>query len=127
MSNFNKDEFRESISTVDADGSRVWVYPKKPKGKLYNWRTLVAYVLVFLLVVTPFIKVNGLPLVMLNIVERKFVIFVSIFWPQDFIIFAVGFIVSIVFLVLFTVIYGRIFLWLDMSSNNLYGIYLPKD
>lgn len=57
----------------------------------------------------PFIKLNGLPLILLNVVERKFVIFGAIFWPQDFFIFAVGFIASIVFLALFTVIYGRIF------------------
>lgn len=109
MADFNKDEFRESISTVDANGDRVWVYPKKPKGKLTNWRKIVAYSIVAFFSIAPFIKMNGLPLILMNVVERKFVIFGSIFWPQDFIIFAVAFIVSIVFLVLFTVIYGRIF------------------
>lgn len=109
MGNQSKDHFRESIGTVDEHGERVWVYPKKPKGRLYNWRKLVAFVLVSFLVAAPFIKVNGLPLILLNVIERKFVLFGSIFWPQDFVIFALGFIVSIVFLALFTVVYGRIF------------------
>lgn len=109
MAKFDKDKYRESISTVDESGNRVWVYPKKPNGKLTNWRKLVAYSIVVFFAAAPFIKVNGLPLILMNVVERKFVIFGSIFWPQDFVIFAVGFIVSIVFLVLFTVIYGRIF------------------
>jgi cytochrome c oxidase accessory protein FixG len=109
MAKFDKDKYRESISTVDESGNRVWVYPKKPKGKLTNWRKIVAYSIVAFFAAAPFIKVNGLPLILMNVVERKFVIFGSIFWPQDFVIFAVGFIVSIVFLVLFTVIYGRIF------------------
>ena len=46
---------------------------------------------------------------MLNVLERKFVIFGQIFWPQDFHLFALLFITSVVFIILFTVVYGRIF------------------
>lgn len=109
MQETKNNKFRDSLSTVDDNGERVWVYPKKPKGRLFNYRAIVASFLVSFLVAAPFIKLNGLPLILLNVVERKFVIFGAIFWPQDFFIFAVGFIASIVFLALFTVIYGRIF------------------
>ena len=37
----------------------------------------------------PFIRIHGNPLLLLNIVERKFVILGQIFWPQDMIIFGV--------------------------------------
>jgi cytochrome c oxidase accessory protein FixG len=101
--------FRDRISTVDESGNRRWIYPKKPKGRYYNARTLVSVVLLAILFSGPFIKINGEPLLMLNILERKFVIFGQIFWPQDFHLFLLGTIATILFIVLFTVVYGRIF------------------
>ncbi|WP_162426464.1 cytochrome c oxidase accessory protein CcoG [Pontibacter pudoricolor] len=103
------DEFRDHISTVDEQGKRIWVYPRKPKGKLYNYRKYVSYLLLTLLFAGPFIKINGLPLLMLNVVERKFVIFGVLFWPQDFFILVLAFLALVVFIILFTVVYGRIF------------------
>jgi len=103
------DEFRDHISTVDDQGKRIWVYPKKPKGKLYNYRKYVSYLLLALLFSGPFIKVNGLPLLMLNVVEGKFVIFGVLFWPQDFFLLVLAFLALIVFIILFTVVYGRVF------------------
>ncbi len=55
----DKDAFRDSISTVDKDGKRVWVYPKKPAGKLYEYRKLVSYGFLALLFAGPFLKING--------------------------------------------------------------------
>lgn len=103
------ESFRDSISTVDKQGKRVWVYPKKPKGKLTRWRQRLAYVLVALLLVGPFLRIGGEPLLMINLVERRFVFFGQSFWPQDFLIFVLGFLAFIVFVALFTVAYGRLF------------------
>lgn len=105
----NRDAFRDRIATVNEDGKREWVYPKKPSGKFYKWRTRLSYFLLTILFVGPFIKINGEQLFMLNVIERKFVLFGKIFWPQDFYLFVIGMITSIVFIILFTVIYGRIF------------------
>jgi cytochrome c oxidase accessory protein FixG len=44
-----------------------------------------------------------------NVFDRKFVIFGQVFWPQDFHLFVIGMITTLVFIILFTVIYGRIF------------------
>ncbi|GAB2532103.1 cytochrome c oxidase accessory protein CcoG [Rufibacter soli] len=101
--------YRDTIATVDKEGKRVWLYPKKPSGKLYQYRKYVSYLLLSLLFAGPFIKVNGLPLLMFNIPARKFVMFGSIFWPQDFFILLVGFMAFLVFIILFTVVYGRVF------------------
>ena len=51
-----------------------------------------------LLFAGPFIRINGNPLLMMNIVARRFVIAGQIFWPQDATILAIG---LLVFLVLF--------------------------
>ena len=105
----DKDAFRDSLATVDKEGKRIWVYPKKPKGRFYNARTLVSIVLLIILFSGPFIRINGEPLFMFNILERKFVIFGQIFWPQDFYLFVLGMITMVIFIVLFTVVYGRLF------------------
>ncbi|NQV52822.1 MAG: cytochrome c oxidase accessory protein CcoG [Flavobacteriales bacterium] len=105
----NKESFRDSIATVDEKGHRIWVYPKKPKGKFTNYRTIVSIFLLTILFSGPFYRINGEPLLMLDILERKFVIFGNIFWPQDFHLFVFAMIAAIVFVILFTVVFGRLF------------------
>jgi len=85
------------------------VYPKKPQGKYYNYRKWLSYAFLAMLFAGPFLKINGLPLLMLNVVERKFVIFGVLFWPQDFFILVVAFLTMALFIILFTVVYGRLF------------------
>lgn len=104
-----EETFRDHLSTVDKDGKRVWVYPKKPKGRFTNYRSLVSYSLLTILLAGPFIKIAGQPLLLLDIVERRFIIFGQVFWPQDFFLFVIGMITSLVFIILFTVVFGRIF------------------
>ncbi len=101
--------FRDSLTTVDSKGKRKWIYAKKPKGKLFNQRRIVAVILLAILYITPFIKYKGDPIFLFNILERKFIIFGVIFWPQDFHLILLTFITTLVFVVLFTVIFGRIF------------------
>ena len=103
-----EEEFRDSMATVDERGKRIWVYPKKPKGKFTNARTLVAIILLGLLFSGPFIKIGGQPLLLFNIFERKFVIFGVAFWPQDFYLFGLASITLFVFIILFTVVFGRV-------------------
>lgn len=106
----SRDEsFRDSISTVDRHGKRIWVYPKKPSGKWTRRRQWLAYGLLTLLLTGPFIRIGGEPLLMINILERRFVFFGQTFWPQDFLIFVIGFLAFVVFVALFTVAFGRLF------------------
>lgn len=108
---FNPEEgekYRESIATVDAKGKRIWIYPKKPSGNYHNARIGVTLFLLALLFAGPFIKVNGQPLFLFNIFERRFLIFGQAFWPQDFILVAIMLITFFVFIILFTVVFGRI-------------------
>lgn len=101
--------FRDSVGTMDQSGKRKWVFPRKPEGRYTNYRTLVAVVLLILLFGIPFIKINGNPLILFNILDRQFFIFGQPFYPQDFFILTLGAIASLIFIILFTVAYGRIF------------------
>jgi len=46
---------------------------------------------------------------MFNVLERRFNIFGFPFWPQDFYLFVISMLVGVVFVILFTVVFGRIF------------------
>ncbi len=101
--------YRDQISTVDNSGKRVWIYPKKPKGKFYNYRKYVSYILLTILFGLPFLSYNGKPLVLLNVLETEFIIFGIYFSPQDFHLFVIAMLIGIIFIALFTVVYGRLF------------------
>lgn len=101
-------EFRDHISTVDQSGKRIWIYPRKPAGPLHNWRIIVAILLLAILFGLPFIKVDGHPYMLFNFFERKFIVFGSAFWPQDFHLFLLGTITFFIFVILFTMVFGRI-------------------
>lgn len=101
--------FRDRIATVDSEGHRKWIYAKKPKGPFFNKRRLVAIILLAFFYITPFIKYKGDPILLFNILERKFILFGVVFWPQDFHLILLAFITMLVFIVLFTVVFGRLF------------------
>lgn len=103
------DNFRDTIATVDADGKRRWVYPKRPNGRFYQWRTYLSYLLLLILFGLPWIRVGGEPIFMFNVLERHFILFGLNFTPQDFHLFAIVMITAVVFIALFTVVFGRLF------------------
>ena len=109
---YNKEEeeaFRDRIATVNEKGKRIWIYPKRPKGPYYNKRKIVSYFLLAFLFLAPHINIGGHQLLLFNLIERKFIFFGKVFWPQDMFLFALTLIVGVIFVVLFTIIYGRIF------------------
>jgi cytochrome c oxidase accessory protein FixG len=100
--------FRDTIATVDEKGKRIWIYPKKPSGNLHRWRVVVTVFLLSLLFGGPFLKINSQPFLLLNVFERKFVILGQVFWPQDFVLLAIVLLTFFVFIILFTVVFGRV-------------------
>lgn len=101
--------FRDKVATIDNKGKRIWIFPQKPVGKLYNLRTWFTAFYLVVFFGLPFLKVNDHPIFLINVLKRKFILFGQIFWPQDFFIFALGMVLFIVFIALFTVVFGRVF------------------
>jgi cytochrome c oxidase accessory protein FixG len=101
--------FRDRIATLDASGNRKWVYAQQPKGRFYTRRTIISWVFFILFFTLPFIEVNQHPLFLLDVVHAKFILFGKIFWPQDFFIFGLTMVTFIIFIVLFTAAFGRLF------------------
>jgi cytochrome c oxidase accessory protein FixG len=105
----NKESFRDSIGTINSDGKRSWVFPKKPSGRFYKYRSYVSYFLLIFFLFSPFLRIKGNQFLLFNVLERKFNIFGFQFWPQDFYLLVISMIVGVVFIILFTVVFGRIF------------------
>lgn len=109
MAEQGKDNFRDTIGTLNEEGKRAWVFPKKPVGKWYEYRKYVSYILLLFLFTAPFIKINGNQFLLFNVLERRFNVFGFPFWPQDFYIFVMVMLVGVLFVILFTVAFGRLF------------------
>lgn len=102
------DDFRDHLSTADQAGRRQWLFPKRPKGRFYRWRTWMSWVLLAILFAGPFVRIQGNPLLLFNIVERRFSILGQIFWPQDGVIFALATLVFLTSIFVFTAAFGRL-------------------
>jgi hypothetical protein len=59
--------FRDRLSTISEEGNRVWVYPKRPKGKYYNSRGLLSVILLLFFFMGPLITIKGDPMLLFNI------------------------------------------------------------
>jgi cytochrome c oxidase accessory protein FixG len=104
-----KSSFRDSLATVDEHGKRRWVFAQKPSGFFYNTRTYISWLFFAVFVSLPFIYVKGRPLFLFNIPNARFILFGKVFWPQDFFIFGLTMVTFVVFIVLFTAAFGRLF------------------
>jgi len=101
--------FRDHLATVDAKGRRNWIYALKPKGKWYSTRTYISWGFFILFFTLPFISVGGKPLFLFNVPAARFILFGKVFWPQDFFIFGLTMVTFVIFIILFTAAFGRLF------------------
>ncbi|MEP6259954.1 MAG: cytochrome c oxidase accessory protein CcoG [Gillisia sp.] len=101
--------YRDRIGTMDSEGKRAWIYPKKPEGRFYQYRTRLTYALLVFLIASPFIHINGNQFMLFNVLGREFQIFGFPFWPQDFYLGVVAMILLVLIITFFTVAFGRLF------------------
>lgn len=104
----NETSFRDRPINVDSKGRRKWIYAKKPKGKWYRNRTVFSIIWLAFFILAPIVKFGGEHFMLLDIVNRKFIIFGAIFWAQDTFIMALLMLSFVFFILLFTVTFGRI-------------------
>lgn len=120
------DAFRDRIATVDESGKRKWIYAYKPKGRLYNLRTVLSVFYFIIFFGLPFVEINGRPLFQFNIPEAKFILFGKIFWPQDFFIFGLTMVTFVFFIILFTAAFGRLFCGWACPQTNFMEMMFRK-
>jgi cytochrome c oxidase accessory protein FixG len=96
------------LSTLNADGSRHWLRPRPSRGRFWRRRQLVAYVLIAIFTLIPYLHLNGKPLVLLDIVHRQFTFFGYTFLPTDTLLLALLMVGIFVGVFLATAVLGRV-------------------
>ena len=100
--------FRDRPINIDDSGKRKWIYAKQPQGKWYKRRTIFSWFVLSFLVLAPLIKLNGNHFMLIDIANRKFSLFGMVIWAQDTYMMAIVMVTVAVSVVLFTVVFGRL-------------------
>jgi cytochrome c oxidase accessory protein FixG len=71
------------LPTLNADGTRRQIRPKLYAGRWYKARRAVAVALIALFTLMPLLRMNGKPLMLLDVVRREFTLFGHTFLATD--------------------------------------------
>lgn len=74
---------RESVTTINEDGSRAFLHPADVMGKFTLLRRVSAVVLILIYVLLPWIPINGYPAVFFDVIQRRFHLFGLTVATQD--------------------------------------------
>ena len=99
---------KEKLTTIGQGGKRFWLYPAKFTGVWVNRRRNLAYLLILLFFITPWIKIGGEQAVLMDLNDRKFAFFGLVFWPQDTVIFWFVMVGLVIAIFLITALWGRL-------------------
>lgn len=96
------------LSTMNRDGSRRWIRPKPSRGRFWAARRGVAWGLVLVFVVVPYLKMGGRPLVLLDLPARRFTLFGTTFLPSETVLLMLLLLSVACAVLLVTALWGRI-------------------
>lgn len=95
------------LPTLEADGSRRWLFPRLAKGRYLTGRRWFAYFLMLVFTAVPFIRVDGKPAVLVDIAGRKLTLLGHTFLPTDTILLALLAVSFGLVVFLTTAVWGR--------------------
>ncbi len=114
------------LSTLEKDGSRRWLYPRVSKGSFLSARRAVAYVLILIFTITPYVRINGKPMIFLDVLHRRFTLFGYTFLPTDTILLALFLLAVIISVFLMTALFGRVWCgWACPQTVYMEFVYRP--
>jgi len=114
------------LSTLEKDGSRRWLYPRLARGRFWRARLLVAWGLIAVFAALPYMKINGKPAILLDIVHRKFHLFGQTFLPTDTILLALLLVGLVLGVFLVSALLGRIWCgWACPQTVYLEFVFRP--
>ena len=114
------------LSTLEKDGSRRWLFPKLSPGRFLTYRKWVAWILIAFYALVPYVKVNGKPLILLDLMHREFTILGYTFLPTDTLLLAILGVAAFVAIFLSTALFGRIWCgWACPQTVWLEFLYRP--
>ena len=116
------------LSTLHEDGSRRWLHPRLSRGRFLRARRILAYLLIAVFTLLPYLRIGGRPAVLLNIPAREFSLFGFTFLPTDTLLLALFLVTAIVGIILATALFGRVWCgWMCPQTVYLEFVYRPLE
>jgi cytochrome c oxidase accessory protein FixG len=96
------------LPTLNEDGTRRWLRPRLSRGSFFQRRRVLAYVLMLVFLLVPYIRIGGRPLLLLDLPRREFTFFGTTFGATETLLFMLLF--GSIFLAIFllTALLGRV-------------------
>ena len=114
------------LSTLNRDGTRRWLHPRLSPGRFLNARRVVAWGLIILFIALPWIRINGLPSVLLDLPARRFTFFGITLLPTDTLLLMLFLAAIFVAVFLMTALLGRLWCgWACPQTVYMEFIYRP--
>ncbi len=114
----------DSLSMLDEQGSRRYVYPADVRGRWSRLKPFVEVALIAIYVALPLIEINGNPAIWINLPERHFYLFGATFNAQDFYLAFFAFSGLGFFLIVLAGLFGRIWCgWACPQTVFLGGLF----
>ena len=114
------------LSTLNPDGTRRWLRPRPAPGRIRTARGWVAWGLIAIFTLLPWIRIDGRPLLLLDVMHRQFTILGTIFRPTDTLLLT--FLALALFAAIFalTALFGRVWCgWACPQTVYLEFVYRP--
>lgn len=116
------------LSTLNNDGSRRWLNPRLSRGRFLNGRRITAYTLILIFTAIPHARLNGKPLVLLDIIHREFTLFGKTFLPTDTLLLALLLLMVFFLIFLVTAMFGRVWCgWACPQTVYMEFVYRPLE
>ena len=116
------------LSTLHEDGSRRWMFPRPFAGRLLRARRCLAYVLIAVFTLLPYVTIHGRPAILLNIGAREFTLFGFTFLPTDTLLLALFLVSLILGIFLVTALFGRMWCgWMCPQTVYMEFVYRPLE
>jgi cytochrome c oxidase accessory protein FixG len=96
------------LPTLNQDGSRRWLRPKPSHGAYWKARRAVAVGLMLVFFLIPHLRMNGKPLILLDLPRRQFTLFGTTFLPTDTLLLMLLLASILITIFLLTALFGRV-------------------
>ncbi len=120
-------EARERVlPTLNRDGTRRWLLPRLSPGRFWRRRRTLAWALIGVFTLIPYLRMNGKPLILLDIVRREFTLFGATFLPTDTMLLMLLLVGIFLGIFLLTAVYGRVWCgWACPQTVYMEFLYRP--
>lgn len=120
--------YERVLPTLNVDGSRRWIRPKPSDGARAAWRRRVAWGLMLVFFLVPYLRVGGKPMVLLDLPHRHFTLFGVTFLPTDTVLVMLLALSALTAIFLATAVLGRVWCgWACPQTVYLEFLFRPLE